>query len=195
MGRLAGLRSRSDGAVVRIVDLWPGTIYPSHIVTAYLDHLVACRALPEFAGTLLCGKMTKYPEEALLWNAPASGEGLEEFVRGFLAGGESPLPFDPAISLKHAKKMDPSKKPRGGASNRDEGARSAAMKAWEEALRPPRDRGDTLRDPRIYSGFWSRRLFAGRPLPLEDDFGGLALRLLAPLVREMEFRKNLREGR
>ena len=195
MGRLAGLRSRSDGAVVRIVDLWPGTIYPSHIVTAYLDHLVACRALPEFAGTLLCGKMPEDPEAAFLWNPPASGEGLEEFVRAFFAGRESPLPFDPGISLKYAEKMDPSKKPRGGDSNRDEGALKAAMKAWEEALSPPPDRGDTLRDPRIYSGFWSRRLFAGRPLPLEDDFGGLALRLLAPLVRERETHKNLREER
>ena len=183
VGRLSGIRTKADGGRVRVVDLWPGRIYPSHHLTAYLDHLVACRGVPGFAGTLLCGTMPSKPEAFLFWAPPPAEGGLESFVKAFLEGRERPLPFDPEISWAYIQAIR-SKAPKGGARGDETAGRQAALRVWEDPIPPDRD--DVLRDPRIYPAFWSRRLFAGRPLPLEPEFGAWAHCLLEPLIDELQ---------
>ncbi|MGC8529236.1 MAG: exodeoxyribonuclease V subunit gamma [Leptospirillia bacterium] len=184
VGGLSGIRTKASGGRIRVVDLWPGKIYPSHHVTAYLEHLVACRGVPGYAGTLLCGRMASKPEAFLFWSSsPEAEEGLGHFIRAFHKARETPLAFDPEISLAYvrAKRLKASG---GGGEGEETAKRQAAMRVWEKD--PPPERGDVLRDPRIYPAFWSRRLFAGRPLPLEPDFGVWARCLLSPLILEQQ---------
>ena len=184
VGRLSGILTKTEGGRVRVVDLWPGKIYPSHQVTAYLDHLVACRGIPGYVGTLLCGVMPFRPEAFLFWPSPPAEGGLESFVEAFQVAGERPLPFDPEISLAYIRKIR-SKAAREVQEGEEETVgRQAAMRAWDAPAPPDRDEG--LRDPRSLPTFWSRRLFAGRPLPLEPDFPSWAHRLLDPLLREQQ---------
>ena len=184
VGRLSGIRAKALGGRVRVVDLWPSKIYPSQQMTAYLDHLVACRGVPSYAGTLLCGVVPHNPEAFLFWPSPPAEGGLDSFVEAFLVARERPLPFDPEISLAYLRGIR-SKAAREVPEGEEESVgRRAAMRAWENASPP--DREEALRDPRSTPSFWSRRLFAGRPLPLEPDFPSWAHRLLDSLLREQQ---------
>ncbi len=182
-GRLSGLRTTLDGKRGILIDRWPGTVYPAHIITAYLQHLVASRAVPDYTGTFLCGKMKSGPESFHSWRQLPEDATLESFIEAFLSARARPLPFDPESSLRYAETLF-SKLDREERSVAVEGARIAAMKAWMTVRDARSDPDEILRDPRIYPEFWSRRLFDGRPLPAEESFERWASRLLLPLLRE-----------
>lgn len=187
-GLLEGLRMKADGTESLVLDRWPKKLYASHFVGAYLLHLVASRSRPNYGGTLLAGRGKRQkggeatPE--VFWFWPAGGvDRLESFVRAFLIAQERPLAFDPETSLAYVEALVKASKGKSPEGNAEEIALTTATKSWEREITPFAPSDAAYRDPRVYPSFWSRRLFAGRPLPREREFVRWSVVLLLPLLR------------